>query len=82
MALPATKPDSSPDIHPPQITHAVPTAIFVPYFRQGIGRLIRTKKDKGIAVILDSRVLSKSYGRRFLAGLPSAPTITLGKEDI
>lgn len=50
--------------------------------RQGIGRLIRTKKDKGIAVILDSRVLSKSYGRRFLAGLPSAPTITLGKEDI
>ena len=50
--------------------------------RQGIGRLIRTKKDSGIAAILDSRILHKRYGRRFLAGLPSIPTTTLGKEDV
>ncbi len=50
--------------------------------RQGIGRLIRTKKDSGIAAILDSRILNKRYGRRFLAGLPSIPTTTLGKEDV
>lgn len=39
-------------------------------FRQGIGRLIRTKTDKGIVVILDPRVVSKPYGKQFLAALP------------
>ncbi len=35
-------------------------------FRQGFGRLIRNKKDTGIIVILDSRIIKKSYGRYFL----------------
>ncbi|MGB1128265.1 MAG: ATP-dependent DNA helicase [Opitutales bacterium] len=39
-------------------------------FRQGIGRLIRRHEDKGRVVILDSRILSKSYGPRFIAALP------------
>ncbi len=39
-------------------------------FRQGIGRLIRKKEDRGLITILDSRVLGKSYGRLFLAELP------------
>jgi ATP-dependent DNA helicase DinG len=39
-------------------------------FRQGIGRLIRTATDRGVIVILDSRVLAKSYGRLFLDCLP------------
>ncbi len=39
-------------------------------FRQGIGRLIRTNKDKGAVVILDNRVLSKYYGKYFLRALP------------
>lgn len=39
-------------------------------FRQGIGRLIRTARDRGVVTILDSRVLSKSYGRLFLDVLP------------
>ncbi|MDA0945160.1 MAG: helicase, partial [bacterium] len=34
-------------------------------FRQGIGRLIRTTHDSGTLIVLDSRVLSKSYGRLF-----------------
>ena len=39
-------------------------------FRQGFGRLIRSKTDRGIVVILDPRVIRKPYGRRFLASLP------------
>ena len=39
-------------------------------FRQGFGRLIRSKTDRGIVVVLDPRVVRKPYGRRFLASLP------------
>ena len=39
-------------------------------FRQGIGRLIRNKTDRGTITILDSRILYKPYGREFLALLP------------
>jgi ATP-dependent DNA helicase DinG len=42
-------------------------------FRQGVGRLIRTQQDKGIVVILDNRVLTKPYGKAFLAVLPKCP---------
>jgi len=42
-------------------------------FRQGIGRLIRTKTDTGIVVILDNRILLKQYGRAFLGALPKCP---------
>jgi ATP-dependent DNA helicase DinG len=41
-------------------------------FRQGIGRLIRSRTDRGSITILDSRVLAKAYGREFLASLPIA----------
>ena len=39
-------------------------------FRQGFGRLIRSKTDRGIVVVLDPRVVRKPYGRRFLDSLP------------
>ena len=48
--------------------YAVPEAVL--RFRQGFGRLIRTKTDHGIVVVLDKRVLSKNYGRIFLESLP------------
>jgi ATP-dependent DNA helicase DinG len=38
--------------------------------KQGFGRLIRTRRDQGIVVILDPRVRTKPYGRMFLASLP------------
>ncbi len=38
--------------------------------RQGFGRLIRSRNDRGIVVILDPRVVKKPYGRQFLASLP------------
>lgn len=42
-------------------------------FRQGVGRLIRTKGDTGIVVVLDNRVLNKRYGQAFLDALPKCP---------
>ena len=41
--------------------------------RQGVGRLIRPKQDKGIAIILNPRVLTKNYGNVFLRSLPKCP---------
>ena len=48
--------------------YALPQAIL--RLRQGFGRLIRTKSDRGVFVILDSRVASRGYGKEFIASLP------------
>ncbi len=50
--------------------YAVPQAVL--QFRQGFGRLIRSSTDRGVCVILDSRVKTKRYGRTFLGSLPPA----------
>jgi ATP-dependent DNA helicase DinG len=42
-------------------------------FRQGVGRLIRTKTDQGIIVALDNRILTKQYGQAFIDSLPKCP---------
>lgn len=42
-------------------------------FRQGVGRLIRTKTDSGIIVSLDNRILAKQYGKAFLDAIPKCP---------
>lgn len=42
-------------------------------FRQGVGRLIRTKTDQGIIVVLDNRILMKRYGQAFLDSVPKCP---------
>lgn len=39
-------------------------------FKQGFGRLIRTRNDQGLVVVLDPRIHSKSYGKQFLDALP------------
>ncbi len=52
---------------------AVPRAIL--QLRQGFGRLIRSREDRGVVAILDSRVRSRLYGRRFLAALPACPVV-------
>ncbi|HEY2574474.1 MAG TPA: ATP-dependent DNA helicase [Verrucomicrobiaceae bacterium] len=56
--------------------YSVPEAILK--LRQGVGRLIRSRKDKGICAILDNRVLSKPYGRSFLKALPQCPVEVMG----
>jgi Rad3-related DNA helicase len=44
--------------------------------KQGFGRLIRSKEDRGVVAILDSRLLSRGYGRTVLAALPPAQQAT------
>jgi len=44
-------------------------------FKQGFGRLIRSKKDTGIIAILDSRIINKFYGRVFLNSVPECGII-------
>ena len=48
--------------------YSVPQAIIT--LKQGIGRLIRSRTDKGIIAILDPRIRTKGYGRDFLQSLP------------
>ena len=48
----------------------MPVAVLM--LKQGLGRLIRTATDRGILAVLDSRLLRKPYGRRFLESLPPA----------
>ena len=55
----------------PFTEYSLPEAILK--MRQGVGRLIRTKSDKGIVVILDNRIVTKPYGRAFLSALPKCP---------
>jgi ATP-dependent DNA helicase DinG len=51
--------------------YSLPEAILK--FRQGVGRLIRTATDEGIVVILDNRIITKWYGKKFMASIPECP---------
>jgi ATP-dependent DNA helicase DinG len=51
--------------------YQIPEAIIL--LKQGLGRLIRSRTDRGILALLDKRVLTKSYGRTFMRSLPAAP---------
>ena len=53
----------------PFAQYQLPEAILK--LKQGFGRLIRSKRDTGMVVILDPRVRTKPYGRMFLASLPT-----------
>ena len=52
---------------------AVPSAALA--LKQGFGRLIRSRADRGLVALLDRRVLTRGYGRAFLATLPAAPLL-------
>jgi len=52
------------------VDYQVPVAILM--LKQGLGRLIRTASDRGILAVLDSRLVERAYGRRFLESLPPA----------
>ncbi|HZY05226.1 MAG TPA: ATP-dependent DNA helicase [Anaeromyxobacteraceae bacterium] len=43
--------------------------------RQGFGRLIRTRSDRGLVAVLDPRLLTRGYGKAFLATLPECPLL-------
>ncbi len=55
------------------LEYQVPEAIIK--LKQGFGRLIRSRTDRGLVAILDPRVLTKPYGRQFLNSLPDCPRV-------
>ena len=59
--------------------YQVPLAILT--LQQGLGRLIRHRQDRGVLAVLDPRLNTKPYGRRFLDSLPPAP-VTRNLDDI
>jgi len=52
----------------PFAQYSLPAAILK--FRQGFGRLIRDRKDRGVVAVLDRRIYEKWYGRDFVSALP------------
>jgi ATP-dependent DNA helicase DinG len=66
--------------HNPFFSYQLPTAVIK--FKQGFGRLIRNKTDTGIVVVLDSRIVRKSYGREFLAAVEKCRIEIAGDEDV
>jgi ATP-dependent DNA helicase DinG len=53
--------------------YQVPLAVLA--LQQGLGRLIRHRRDRGVLAVLDPRLRTKGYGRRFVASLPPAPVV-------
>jgi len=58
----------------PFAEYQVPLAILA--LQQGLGRLIRHRRDRGVLAVLDPRLRTKGYGRRFIESLPPAPIVT------
>ena len=57
----------------PFFDYSLPQAIVK--FKQGFGRLIRSKEDRGCIVCLDSRLATKGYGKKILKSLPDCPVL-------
>lgn len=64
----------------PFFEYALPEAILK--LKQGFGRLIRSRRDRGTVVVLDSRIVNKPYGRRFIAALPNLPVVRMSPEMV
>jgi ATP-dependent DNA helicase DinG len=59
--------------------YQIPLAVLA--LKQGLGRLLRHREDRGVLAVLDPRLRTMGYGRRFLASLPPAP-VTQKLDDI
>ena len=62
------------------LEYSVPHAVIK--FKQGFGRLIRSKTDRGVVVVLDKRIVTKSYGKHFLNSLPDCKVVTGSFNDV
>jgi len=63
----------------PFLEYQLPAAILK--LKQGFGRLIRSKQDRGIVAVLDNRIVRKSYGRAFLESLPPCEVTIVTDEE-
>ena len=64
----------------PFIEYQIPESVIK--FKQGIGRLIRSKEDRGIITILDNRVIKKRYGKYFLDTIPTKNIKRIDQKDM
>jgi ATP-dependent DNA helicase DinG len=64
----------------PFMEHSLPVAVIK--LRQGFGRLIRSRADRGAVLVLDNRIVKKSYGKHFLRSLPRCYTITFDQDSL
>jgi len=62
------------------LEYTVPQAVIK--FKQGFGRLIRTREDFGAITILDRRIISRVYGRIFLESLPDCQVVIGESEEV
>jgi ATP-dependent DNA helicase DinG len=53
--------------------YSLPMAVLK--FKQGFGRLIRSRSDRGVILVLDNRLINRRYGRRFLASIPECTAV-------
>ncbi len=60
----------------PFFEYALPNAIL--RLKQGFGRLIRTRRDTGVVVVLDKRIVTMRYGKQFIEALPDLPVDVVG----
>jgi ATP-dependent DNA helicase DinG len=59
--------------------YQIPLAVLA--LKQGLGRLLRHRTDRGVLAVLDPRLRTMGYGKRFLESLPPAP-VTYALEDV
>lgn len=64
----------------PFMDYSLPQAIVK--FKQGFGRLIRNRRDRGCIVCLDNRIVTKNYGQQFLKSLPPCCQVFAGGESM
>ncbi|MFJ5772274.1 ATP-dependent DNA helicase DinG [Psychrobacillus sp. NPDC093180] len=64
----------------PFTAYSLPEAVL--RFRQGFGRLIRSSNDKGVFIVLDRRIETKSYGSDFLQAIPNIPVKKVTLENM
>ena len=57
----------------------VPRAVI--RFKQGVGRLIRSSDDEARIVVLDPRIVTKGYGRKFIDALPHGVRVEHGDDE-